>query len=332
MPPCLSKAAIPALLIASSLSSFALAGDSSRLSPERVAGIIETSIEAFRVHYVCPEVVGDIERYVAGRRAAGEYDRLDSVAELTGRLRRDFRHVTDDRHIWIDAMENLPVADGGASKAEIAAQKRADNFGFVDVKLLPGGIAYLRFDRFDDVEYAAPAAAEAMAALAAGDAIIMDLRENHGGHSNMVRFLCSYLFAERTQLNSLYFVEADSLVEAWTDPSLPGTKLLRQKLFILTSERTASGAESFAYALKHYGRATIVGESTRGAAHWKETYQFPEVGIFLEIPVARPINPVTGCGWEGVGVQPDVMVPAEDALETAQRLAREALQSLPEGE
>ena len=332
MPARLSNAALTILLVATIPSGAVVAGSPPALTAERAAEIIAISVEAFRAHYVRPEVVDDIARYVAGRRAAGEYDGVDSVEELTGRLRRDFRHVTNDRHVWIDAMENLPIADSGASQAEIMEQKRADNFGFHESRMLPGGIACLRFDRFDDVAYAEPAAAEAMAALAAGDAIIMDLRENHGGHSSMVRFLCSHLFADRTQLNSLYFVEADSLIEAWTDPSLTATKLLRQRLYILTSERTASGAESFAYVLQQHGRATIVGERTRGAAHWKETYTFPEMGVFLEIPVARPINPVTGRGWEGVGVQPDVAVPAEDALATAQRLAREALASPPEGE
>ncbi|MET8357395.1 hypothetical protein [Micromonospora sp. NPDC005171] len=35
------------------------------------------------------------------------------------------------------------------------------------------------------------------------------------------------------------------------------------------------------------------------------------------MPTARTINSVTGTNWEGVGVIPDVPVPADHALDTA---------------
>ncbi|TMI71546.1 MAG: peptidase S41, partial [Bacillati bacterium ANGP1] len=39
----------------------------------------------------------------------------------------------------------------------------------------------------------------------------------------------------------------------------------------------------------------------------------------------KALNPVTGTDWEGVGVAPDVKVPARGALSTAQGLLREKL-------
>jgi hypothetical protein len=39
------------------------------------------------------------------------------------------------------------------------------------------------------------------------------------------------------------------------------------------------------------------------------------------VPFAKAINPTTKTNWEGVGVEPDVKVPAADALATAQKLA-----------
>lgn len=41
----------------------------------------------------------------------------------------------------------------------------------------------------------------------------------------------------------------------------------------------------------------------------------------LGVPAARAINPITKTNWEGTGVEPDVKVPADDALETAKQLA-----------
>jgi retinol-binding protein 3 len=41
------------------------------------------------------------------------------------------------------------------------------------------------------------------------------------------------------------------------------------------------------------------------------------------VPFARAINPITHTNWEGVGVKPDIIVPANDALATAQKLLLE---------
>ena len=43
------------------------------------------------------------------------------------------------------------------------------------------------------------------------------------------------------------------------------------------------------------------------------------------VPVARAINPHSGRNWEGTGVTPDVFSPADEALDVAVRLARDAL-------
>jgi C-terminal processing protease CtpA/Prc len=40
------------------------------------------------------------------------------------------------------------------------------------------------------------------------------------------------------------------------------------------------------------------------------------------IPVGRTFDPDTGKDWEGVGVLPDVEVPADQALDTALKLAK----------
>ncbi len=45
--------------------------------------------------------------------------------------------------------------------------------------------------------------------------------------------------------------------------------------------------------------------------------------FIIGVPGARAINPITHTNWEGTGVDPDVKVPASDALATAQRLIAE---------
>jgi hypothetical protein len=44
--------------------------------------------------------------------------------------------------------------------------------------------------------------------------------------------------------------------------------------------------------------------------------------FMIGVPFARAINPITHTNWEGVGVKPDIVVPANDALTTAQTMLR----------
>jgi hypothetical protein len=52
---------------------------------------------------------------------------------------------------------------------------------------------------------------------------------------------------------------------------------------------------------------------------------FPEAYVAVRVPFGRPVNPVTGTNWEGVGVAPDIVVPADEALAVAHA---EALRTL----
>jgi hypothetical protein len=94
---------------------------------------------------------------------------------------------------------------------------------------------------------------------------------------------------------------------------------------VLTSKYTFSGAEEFSYNLKNLKRATIIGEVTGGGAH-------PTMGqrinddFMIGVPFARAINPITKTNWEGVGVKPDVEVPAAQAFKTAHLAALKAVQ------
>jgi C-terminal processing protease CtpA/Prc len=73
-------------------------------------------------------------------------------------------------------------------------------------------------------------------------------------------------------------------------------------------------------------RATLVGETTGGAAHAGVFHRIDD-HFGIGIPQFRIINPYSGRDWEGAGVEPDVKVKAADALVTAEKLAEARVHS-----
>jgi C-terminal processing protease CtpA/Prc len=46
----------------------------------------------------------------------------------------------------------------------------------------------------------------------------------------------------------------------------------------------------------------------------------------IGVPGGRPINPISKKDWEGTGVEPDVKVPADQALDVAKKMAAEQIE------
>jgi hypothetical protein len=96
-------------------------------------------------------------------------------------------------------------------------------------------------------------------------------------------------------------------------------------VFVLTSGRTFSAAEEFTYNLKSMKRATIVGETTGGGAHPVDQHRVQGYPVVMFLPFGRAVNPITGTNWEGTGIEPDVEVPAAEALAEAHARALGAI-------
>jgi C-terminal processing protease CtpA/Prc len=152
----------------------------------------------------------------------------------------------------------------------------------------------------------------------------MKLKPVGGGDPKMVAFISTYLFSKPTHLNDLWEWKNDTTQQFWTLPYVPGKRLDEKPVYLLTARRTFSGAEEFSYNLKNLKRATIVGETSGGGAHPVSGHRIDD-HFMIGVPFARAINPISHTNWEGVGVEPDVRVPASEALSTAQRLALEKL-------
>src|SRR3984885_10935528 len=312
-------------------------------------GIVTTALALLRANYVFPEVADRAATAVENRLAAGEDDDLDEPA-LAERLTSDLNEICDDKHLRVWAPRSRPGGPGarppgpGARQggpgpgrpggpaarsgpeepddyeARVLAMRRMgrlDNFGIHRVERLDGNIGYLDLRRVPVPAIAGPAMAAAMELVAGTYALIIDLRRNGGGAPDGVVFWCSYLFDEQpTHLNDIFRADTGETRQFWTLPYVPGPRYLDRPVYVLSSARTFSGGEDFAYTLQALGRAEVIGETTGGGA--RPTRMFPiSREVHIGVPFARSVNPVTGGNWQGTGVVPDLAVPEAEARDVA---------------
>lgn len=270
-------------------------------------------------HYVFPRLGKEAREVLAEVAASGAYDDVESLSEIARRLTLELQRITGDKHIRV--FSERSSSDVGEPSKEPAT----DSTGFAASSVLAGNIGYIDTRFFAPVPIAMPGVEAAMKLIESTDAIIFDMRKNCGGSADGVRYLCSFLFDHATHLNSLYWRQGDRIDEYWTLSSVAGKKRPKVPVFVLTSERTFSGAEEFAYNLQTQKRATIVGETTGGGANPGDTYEVV-AGLEIFVSGGRAINPITGTNWEGTGVTPDVSVPSNQALTKAIHLAMTAIE------
>ncbi|HKO99874.1 MAG TPA: S41 family peptidase [Pyrinomonadaceae bacterium] len=289
--------------------------------------VIDSILKRLNDSYVFPDVAKKMEASIRERVSKNEYDQITSARSFSETLTRDLQAISKDKHLRVRySHQPIPVRE---ERREPTAEEREEarrdytwmNHGFNKVERLRGNIGYIEFSGFFNEEMGADTVASTMNFLSGTDALIIDLRGNGGGNPRMVALICSYFFgSEPVHLNDLYWREGNRTDEFWTRKEVAGKRYLDRDVYVLTSKRTFSGAEEFAYNLKNLKRATIVGETTGGGAHPGGMHRVHEhFGVF--VPTGRAINPITKTNWEGTGVSPDVDVPASQALIVARLMA-----------
>ena len=301
------------------------------IDAERREAAIERALELLLANYIDLDLAERAVADVRGRLSRGEYNSLTSPARLAEMLGRHLAEATGDRHVQVKfGGERVPdVAASADETAEELERLRRDaeaaNFGIGEPRILHGNVGYLAFNRFFRAELAGDALAAAMHRLATTDALIVDLRECHGGDPVMSVLAASWFFDGRPRhWNDLVRRSDGTTTQFWTAAWLPEPRYVGKPIYVLTAQRTFSAPESFVYELQQTGRATIVGEVTGGGAHPGTWFQIDD-GFSLFIPRSRYVSAVSGGDWEGTGVKPDVECTAVEALECAHRLALERL-------
>jgi C-terminal processing protease CtpA/Prc len=291
------------------------------------SALIESVIDHLNSGYIYPDRAAAAAVLLRSGVHDGRY--ADAVDEaLLDLINEDLFEVCADKHlrlIWYeaDASGAAPQSDEEVI-AVLREMFRLENHGVKRVERLAGNIGIIELTVIPDADSAGRVIAAAFELVQHTSGLILDLRATRGGAPDGVAYLSSFLFADGdVHLTDIVEGPNGPTRQYWTSGYLPAPRYLDRPVFALVSGATFSGGEALAYDLKALQRATVVGEVTRGGAH-PSTVASVGKNVELRLPIARSISPVTGSDWEGVGVAPDIVVPAADALDTARRALLEA--------
>lgn len=294
---------------------------------ERIKVLIDSN-------YVFIDKVKAINNSLDSLHSTGKYNNIKDYKTFAKFLTGDLVEVTRDLHFKVqyrpqfikNSRERRRRQTERKNQKEPKEERfdwnlwyaQKENFGFENVEILGGNIGYIKFNSWHQLDLVKPTIDATMKFVANTDALIIDLTENRGGYSPTDSYLASYFFDKGSTLwMSGYERRTGETESVSTFQNIGGERYLNKPIYILVSEKTFSLAEQFAYAMKHFGKATIVGQTSAGAAH---AIDYIEVNdhFMIQLPITRSIHPVTKIDWQGTGVIPNIDTSSNsEALKTA---------------
>jgi hypothetical protein len=297
------------------------------LAKKDIGAAITTIALLIEDNYVFATKGKSIAAYLQQEYKNGLFDGIASWKAFDSAATKCLQQFSHDGHLYVRndrqkvkellaAQKNMPESDESASfsydpffHGPAAIQ---NNFGFSEVKILEANTGYIKLSEINISAKSLPVLYAAMAFVSNTRALIIDLRNNGGGGSEVGEVLQSFFLPGNTPLLEFKTRNGRSNLKKtvlW---------LTEQKydhpLFIIVNKGTASAAEAFAYTLQNSKRATIIGQPSAGAANMNSWYVVNE-HIFVSVSTAAPTIPGTDISWEQKGVQPDHVVQVDEEIE-----------------
>jgi C-terminal processing protease CtpA/Prc len=317
---------ITALAVALALASPASADET--LSAKNAGQVVDALIADLN-GYFDPAKAAEVQKALRAQR--GALIQIHDRKALAEALSAITLKVSGDQHLKVSvATSDAKVAQ--ISDAEQALIDQRITYGLMAIRRLPGNIGYLKLRYFEQGSEGARLIDAAMGLLQYSDALIIDLRENTGGGGASDARLLGHLSRTPLVMAQLHWRTPDGKAEIEqrkVDTPEAGPLYADKPIFVLTGSRTFSAAEGFAYDIQANKRGLLIGTRTRGGGNPSNRPAPPlGFGLTVFVPNGQAIHPLTGKGWDGVGVQPDVETPLEGALTEAYRRALAAAKPL----
>ena len=306
--------------------------------PALADSVVEKLASELEANFVFPEIATRYAGMLRAKRASGAYRSFNSAEEFAETVTRDLQAVHEERHLKLHPPRAATAGEPARVRRGPGPESAITKAGW-----LADGVAYIGFGAFPGNEATLTGLRDFLAKHADAETLIIDARGHRGGGLAEMDVMFPLLFDKEqvlVKMDTRLAVDqrgGNPMADEWSlrkeqgpetvvrrvhyvTPAATPSKLRDAKVFLLTSNRTASAAEHLSLSLKRTGRATLIGETTRGAGHYGGGADLGG-GFSAFIPIGRTFDPDTGEGWEGVGVKPHVEVPAERALEEALRRA-----------
>lgn len=323
------KSSLTTLLIFIGQCLFAQNNQPPKIDSLAKTGVVNSICNLLTNSYVFPDKAKVMSNFLKQQNQINTFSSITNPNQFANELQQKLRSVNDDNHLRIeynpqlekDILKFLATKKGATSiLADDIKKDEKENFYFKKVEILPSNIGYIEFTNFAVPNSSARKTIHsAMQFVSHTDGLIIDLRNNFGGNGEMLGEILSYFFAIKTYTGKTY----DRIENKWTDSYIENKKeitnglKLEMPLYILTSNRTFSAAESFAYTLQSLKKAVIIGNTSRGGAHATRSFSVGN-GFVAFIPYLRGENVNTKTDWEGVGVIPDIKTEDSNCVLTAQ--------------
>jgi hypothetical protein len=302
------------------------------------SGVVTRLATALEENFVFPEIGRRYAQALRTKAGTGGYNQYPTSEAFAEAVTADLQAIHSDRHLRLHPPRAEQAAAGQPMRRGPGPGSAIRQSGWI-----ADGVAYIDFGSFPGNEATLDGLRRFLAEHSSARVLIIDARGHRGGGLAEMDVMFPYLFARETELvrmDTRLAVEqtrgnpipegptlrrtagVEGVVRRahFAVPGAEATALRNARVFVLTSNRTASAAEHFSLSLKRTGRATLIGETTRGAGHYGGMEDLGG-GYAAFIPVGRTFDPDTGQGWETVGVTPHVQVPADQALDEALRRA-----------
>lgn len=292
--------------------------------------VVEALATALDENFVFPDKGKAYAAALRAKLAGGGYASFASAEAFAETVTADLQAIHTDGHLRL----HPPRTGEGGQRQMMQGPTPDEAIG--KSGWIADGIAYISFGAFPGDDATVAKLRAFLDRHKSAETLIIDARTHRGGGLAEMDAMFPYFYAEPktlVQMDTRIAVEqrhgspleeAPTLVKVSAPegvvrrshnviPARDATRLRDAKIYLLTSERTASAAEHLSLSLKRTGRATLIGETTAGAGHYGGMVPLG-AGYSAFIPVGRTFDPETDQGWEGTGVAPDIAVPAERAL------------------
>lgn len=308
---------------------FLLSARAQVLPQTAVSAAVDRMAVLLKDRYVYPEKGAAIAAHLHAIYHNGKLASAGSWKAVADTLTKHLQEFSHDGHLYVryDTGTSLRLLrqqhiegkdnEGNAASAEgpdpffYGAAAAAYNYGFESVRISKENVGYLSLSEINISRKSLPVLYAAMNFVANTRALVIDLRNNGGGGSDTGAVFESFFLTEKTPLITF----SGRTGKQTTDSTVSWLKEKRydRPVFILISNKTASAAEAFTFAMQKTGRAVVIGQPSAGAANMNAWFPVNE-HIYISISEMAPVWHGTTDTWEQKGIRPDYPAVTEQEI------------------